>query len=344
MEAYRLHEIGRDLQKNKVPPPTPKKEEITIDVKASGICHSDINYREGIGGPSDLPKTLGHEIAGVVHETGGDVSQVMPGDRVMVHYLITCGNCYYCRGGMEYFCDQMKFIGRDVDGGFAEFIKVPEANAVKLPNKISFEEGAMVGCAGSTSFHALRKSKIETGDTVAIFGAGGSLGMSAVAYSAKIFGAGKIIALDKVDQKLDIAKRMGADKTINVQENDPVRKIDDITSGEGADVILDFVGIRTTVKQSVKSAGLGGKIILVGISPERVEMKPYEEFIQRELELIGLPDHTRNDLLKIIKLLETYRLDLSPLITHKISLDEVNEGLKMLEEGEGNPIKIEIIQ
>ena len=179
MKAVRLVKIGQPLRMQEVPTPRIEQQDVLVRVKAAGICHSDAHYRAGVSLVRSLPLTLGHEVAGVVEQTGSQVDNVKPGDRVCLHYMVTCGDCYYCSTGNEQFCTSGAMIGKHRDGAYAEYISVPSRNALPLPDELSFEEGAVLMCSSATSFHALRKAEVKPGETVVIFGVGG-LGMSAI--------------------------------------------------------------------------------------------------------------------------------------------------------------------
>ena len=179
MKAIRLIEPQHPLQLQNIPAPIIGTNDVLVRVKAAGICHTDVHYRAGKSPVHPLPRTLGHEIAGIVEQVGDNVSSVNIGDRVCVHYVLSCGICYYCNSGNEQFCVQGSMIGRYADGGYAEYISVPQGNLVPLPDEIPFEQGAILMCSSATAFHALRKSRLQGGENVAIFGIGG-LGLSAV--------------------------------------------------------------------------------------------------------------------------------------------------------------------
>ena len=166
-----------------------------------------------------MPITLGHEVAGVAEEVGPEVSSVQVGDRVGVHYLVTCGECHYCGIGSEQFCVEGQMIGKHRDGGYAEYISVPVRSIVPLPDEIPFQTAAIMMCSSSTSLHALRKSRSQPGERVAIFGVGG-LGMSAVQL-ARAFGAFEVYAVDINSGKLRLAEGFGA-IPVNAAETDPV--------------------------------------------------------------------------------------------------------------------------
>jgi propanol-preferring alcohol dehydrogenase len=343
MMAARLHRVKEKLHIESVPVPVLGEEDVLIEVKASGICHSDINYREGISVVGRLPIILGHEIAGIIADVGGRVHGIEKGDRVCVHYVLSCGECVFCATGRENFCEHYKMVGKDVDGGFAEYVKVPFKNALKLPSSIPFEQGAIIGCAVSTAFHALKRGRVNAGETVVIYGVGG-VGIHAVQLAARIFGAGKVIAVDISEQKLKIAKKAGADEVINAAKEKPVQRIKEITYGKLSDVSLDFVGLKTTLEQAINCVGKGGRVVVVGISSENITVHPYKTIIGKEIEIIGVNDHLKSEMIQLINLVDSGKIDFSTSITHKIRLEDVNYGMEMLEKGTENPVRIVITQ
>ncbi|MEM1589346.1 MAG: zinc-binding dehydrogenase [Candidatus Bathyarchaeia archaeon] len=342
MKAARLHKIGERLRLDKVPLPSLGVEDVLIDVKASGICHSDINYQRGISPVGKMPITLGHEIAGVIAEIGDKVQGVEKGDRVCVHYVLSCGRCRFCLVGKENLCDHYKMIGKDVDGGFAEYVKAPARNIIKLPNLIPFEQGAIIGCAVSTAFHALRRARINAGETVVVYGVGG-VGIHAVQLAAKVFGAGKVIAVDVSEEKLKAARKVGADEIVNAHEEKPAERIKEITGGRLSDVVLDFVGLKDTIEEAINCAGKGGRILLVGISSDEITISPYKTIIGKEMEIIGVNDHLKSEMIQLINLVESGKIDISNSITHMVTLENVNYGMEILEKKIGNPIKVVVI-
>ncbi|HEY6206546.1 MAG TPA: alcohol dehydrogenase catalytic domain-containing protein, partial [Chthoniobacterales bacterium] len=200
MKAVRLLQIGKPLEGADLPIPTLGPSDVLIRVAAAGICHSDAHYRAGISQFENLPLTLGHEVAGRVEKIGDDVTNLQPGGRVCLHYLVHCGHCEYCRRGLEQFCIKVQMIGRHRDGGYAEFIKVPARNAFVLPEEISFEIGAIMMCSSATALHALNKARLKPAESVAIFGFGG-LGYSALRL-ARAFNCGQIYVVEINSAKL----------------------------------------------------------------------------------------------------------------------------------------------
>src|SRR5580698_10364568 len=208
MKAVRLTEVGKPLTLENLPLPTIGPEEVLVRVQAAGICHSDAHYRAGTSKVSPLPMTLGHEIAGVAEEIGADVKHIAKGARVCVHYMATCGGCVFCHIGHEQFCVTGQMIGKHRDGGYAEFARIPARSLFVLPEEIPFVQGAIMMCSSATSLHALRKARLQEGESVAIFGFGG-LGFSAVQL-AKALGAGDVFAVDLNPGKLRLAAQFGA--------------------------------------------------------------------------------------------------------------------------------------
>lgn len=330
MKAVRFVGVKKPLQMQDIPVPEIGPQDILVKVKAAGICHSDAHYRAGISPVSFTPLTLGHEVAGVVEKTGERVTHVKAGDRVCLHYLITCGDCYYCSTGNEQFCKQGKMIGHHTNGGYAEYIAVPSRNAILLPDNIPFEQGATLMCASATAFHALLKGRINPGDRVAIFGVGG-LGQSAVQL-AKAFGATDVFAVDINNEKLKLASLYGA-IAINAKEKDAVSEIKNISGGRGVDVAIEMIGLPQTQKQALQCAGPMGRVVLVGLSDKLLQVNTYSEILGNEVELIGSNDHRLQELPLLIEFAAKKMLDTSQIVTQTIALDAdaVNATLDALE-------------
>jgi propanol-preferring alcohol dehydrogenase len=274
--------------------------------------------------------TLGHEVAGVIEEVGPAVRNVKVGDRVCLHYLVTCGDCRYCTTGNEQFCTSGSMIGKYQDGGYAEYIAVPSRNAIPLPDEIPFEQGAIMMCSSATSLHALHKAGVKPGESVAVFGVGG-LGMSAVQL-ARAFGALDVYAVDINADKLRLAESYGA-IAVNARETDPVVEIRRLTGGQGVGAALELVGLPQTIEQAVRSLGVFGRTVLVGIAEHPFELNSYHDVIPKEAQIIGCSDHLLTELHLLIELVRRGVLDLSSVITRTIPLDAqaINAALDDLE-------------
>lgn len=343
MTAARLHRIGEKLRLDDVRIPEVGADDVLVSVKASGICHSDINYVRGIVPVKKLPITLGHEIAGVVAKTGKRAKGVKAGDRVCVHYIVHCGRCIYCRTNRENYCLTYQMIGMDCDGGFAQYVRVPARSIVRLPKTVPFEQGAIMGCAVPTAFHALRRGRVRAGDCVVVFGVGG-LGVHAVQLAAKVFKAGNVIAVDLLDEKLKLAKKLGANDVVNASDRDPVETIKRITDGRLADVVIDFVGHDMTINRAIDSVGKGGRMVLVGIGAKMMHLSPYRTIIGKEMELVGVNDHLKTELTELVGLVRSGKLDLSDSVTSRVSLKDINRGFEILERNIGDPIRVVVVQ
>jgi 2-desacetyl-2-hydroxyethyl bacteriochlorophyllide A dehydrogenase len=330
MRAVRLFAPGQRLMQQELQLPGLGAEDVLIEVKAAGICHSDAHYRSGKSAVYPLPMTLGHEVAGEIAGVGDQVANFKVGDRVCVHYLVTCGKCHYCNKGFEQFCRSGMMIGKHRDGGYAEYLRVPERSVFHLPPEIPYEQGAILMCSSATSLHALHKARVKPGETIAIFGVGG-LGMSAVQL-AKALGADEVFAVDINKEKLKLAEHYGA-VTIDASIDDPVEKIKQLTIGKGVDVSLELVGLPGTMEQAFMVLGIMGRLAIAGISPERFSISPYMDLINREAEIIGVSDHLAQEIPMLLKWVQDGKLILGDIITKSVPLDagEINQILDQLE-------------
>jgi 2-desacetyl-2-hydroxyethyl bacteriochlorophyllide A dehydrogenase len=330
MRAVRLTRIGQPLEMQDVSIPELGDADVLVRVRAAGICHSDAHYRAGVSPVGFLPITLGHEVAGIIEDTGPHVGPLKTGDRVCVHYMATCGTCAYCNAGREQFCTAGQMIGKHRNGGYAECIAVPARSLVPLPDDVSFEHGAIMMCSSATSFHALRKARLQPGERVAVFGVGG-LGMSAVQL-ARAFGAMDVYAVDINADKLALAEKLGA-IPINARDGDPVVELLQHTGGHGVDVALELIGIPLTMEQALRCLAVFGRAILVGISDKPFEVHSYTEVLGKETEIIGSSDHLIAELPLLIEFARRGLLDLSFVVTRTTPLAAaaINEALDDLD-------------
>lgn len=330
MRAIRLIHPGKPLEMQEIPLPQPSAGEVLVRIKAAGICHSDAHYRAGRSRVEPLPLTLGHEVAGIIEQAGEGANQFKPGDRVCLHYLATCGTCAWCCQGNEQFCETGRMIGKYRDGGYAEFIAVPERSVFRLPDEIPFEQGAILMCSSATSLHALNKARLQSGETVAVFGIGG-LGLSAIQL-ARAFGARDVFAVDINESKLLLARTLGA-TPIDASRADPVKEIQRATNGRGVDVALELVGLPQTMSQSVQCLAIKGRAALVGITEKSFSVTPYHELINKEAEIIGVSDHLASELPLLLEWARQGKLDFSHVISRSVALEPnaINETLDGLE-------------
>lgn len=331
MKAVRLIEPGKSLELQEVAMPEPDSGEVLVRVRAAGICHSDAHYRAGSSPAGPLPVTLGHEVAGEIEQVGPGVFGFEPGDRVCLHYLVTCGQCEYCRRGNEQFCLTGAMLGKHRDGGYAEYVCLPARGVFHLPESIPFEHGAILMCSSATALHALNKARLQPGETVAVFGLGG-LGISAVQL-AKALGAGEVFAVDLQPGKLALAESYGA-IPVDGARGDPLEEIRRLTSSRGVDVALELVGLPLTMQQCVASLAVMGRAALAGITDRSFEVYPYAQLINKEAEVIGVSDHLAAEIPQLFAWVEGSKLDLGKVVTRTVPLEAglINRALDQLEE------------
>jgi D-arabinose 1-dehydrogenase-like Zn-dependent alcohol dehydrogenase len=326
MRAVRLSQVGKPLEEAEVALPEIDASDVLIRVAACGICHSDEHYRAGISRIDRLPVTLGHEIAGWIEKVGTDIKHVTLGDRVCVHYLAHCGTCEFCIRGLEQFCHTGEMIGKNRDGGYAEFIKVPGRNAFGLPDQISFEIGAIMMCSSATALHALNQARLKPGESVAIFGFGG-LGFSALQL-ARAFDCDQIYVVEINPAKLASIEKLGA-VAIDANKGNPVEQIMGSTNGKGVDVSLELIGSAKTMRQAVQCLRVRGRAALVGLIAESLSIYPYTELINKEVEIIGVSDHLAAELPTLIEFVRSGKLRFSPDALRFVDLDaeQINASL-----------------
>ena len=330
MKAVRLVQPGQPLTLFDIPIPAIGPDDVLVRVRAAGICHSDVHYRAGRSPVFPLPMTLGHEVAGVVEQAGARVSRIKPGDRVVLHYLVTCGSCSYCASGNEQFCAEGKMLGHHTDGGFAEYIAVPARNALLLPDEVPFEGGATLMCASATALHALHRGRLRGGDTLAVIGVGG-LGLSAVQLG-RALGAREVYAVETQAAKRALAGQYGA-VPVDPGEGDPADQIRRLTGGRGVDVSLELIGLPLTMRQALRSVAPMGRAVVVGLCDRPLEIDTYRELLGPEAELIGSNDHLLHELPLLLDYARRGMLDLSQVVSRTIPLEAgaINATLDELE-------------
>jgi propanol-preferring alcohol dehydrogenase len=329
MKAIRLQRPRQPLVAESVPTPEPGPRDLLVRVRAAGICHSDAHYRAGVA-PTRLPCTLGHEVAGIVASCGNLVAGFKAGDRVCLNYLVTCGECGYCRAGQEQFCVRGEMIGKHRDGGFADFVCVPERGVLPLPEGIPFEQGAILMCSSATALHALNQARVVAGDTVAVFGVGG-LGVSAIQL-ARLRGARAVYAVDIHPRKLELAGALGA-IPVDAAAADPVAAIRRLTDERGVDAALELIGLPLAMEQAIRSLAVHGRAALAGLTDRPLSFSPYHDLLNRETEVIGVSDHLATELQQLLGFVEHGKLDLSSVVTRTVPLDAgaINRALDDLE-------------
>jgi len=342
MKAARFYGVGEPLRIDKIPVPKLGPEDVLVEMKACGICGSDIHIvYEGVTPTAYTPITLGHEPSGIIFGIGSEVRDWKIGDRVTINPFLTCGKCINCLSGNSQICLSRRVIGIHTEGGLSEFLKVSAKNLISLPETIPFGQGGIIVDAVATPFHAITKRGfLRAGERVAIFGCGG-LGIHGVQI-AKVCGASQVIAVDAIDSALERAKKVGADEVINPRKGDPIEMIKALTGGTGVDLAVEFVGLRETIDQAVKCVRVGGRVVVVGLGPDEVTLPPPTQFVRSERSFLGSYGSTTFEIQKVVDLAASGKLDLSNSITERFLLEDVNKGLEHLHQKIGNPIRIVI--
>jgi D-arabinose 1-dehydrogenase-like Zn-dependent alcohol dehydrogenase len=328
MKALVLTEFGKKMEVQEVSRPMLTDTGVVIRVEANGICRSDWHFMMGdwdwIGLQVQLPHVFGHEFSGVVEEVGSQVTKFKKGDRVVVPHAHGEGTCEYCLTGHSNICDHGSVAGTTYWGGYGRYVNVPDAdrNAVHLPDSVSFEAGAALGCRFMTAFHGLvDQAKVKPGEWVAIHGSGG-LGLS-LAHIAKAIGA-KVIAVDINDEALKLAKEFGADITINSKEKDAVQEIITITNG-GAHVAVDALGISITCQNAINSLRKRGRHLQLGLTSKdekgKVEL-PIDLIVVKELEVIGSSNMPVSRFPDMMRMVESGMIQPDKMITKTVGLEE----------------------
>jgi propanol-preferring alcohol dehydrogenase len=318
MRAIRLVGLRKPVVMQEIDVPRVGPDDVLVRVRAAGICHSDAHYRSGVTRTGPLPVTLGHEVAGIVEEVGAGVTRFAAGDRVCVHYLESCGDCHHCNRGSEQFCGSARMIGKHRDGGWADYLCMPQRSLFRLPEEIPIEHGAVLMCSSSTSLHALRKARLAGGDTVAVFGVGG-LGASAVQL-ALAMGALAVYAVDINPVKLALAETFGA-VPVDAAHGDPVQEIRRRTGGRGVDVAVEVIGLPVSMRQAVQVLAVQGRAAIAGLSDRTFELASYTELLGAEAEVIGVADHLAGEMPLLLEYAVRGKLKLEKVITRRVPLD-----------------------
>jgi S-(hydroxymethyl)mycothiol dehydrogenase len=328
--------------------PDPGPGEALVRVQACGVCHTDLHYREGAIG-EDFPYLLGHEAAGVVEAVGEDVTDVVPGDFVILNWRAVCGRCRACRRGQPWYCfdthnarqrmtlkDGTELAPALGIGAFAEKTLVAAGQCTKVP-QVRPEAAGLLGCGLMAGLGAaLNTAPVSRGQSVAVIGCGG-VGDAAIA-GARLAGAARIIAVDIDDRKLALAETFGATHTVNSRDTDPVTAIRELTGGHGADVVIDAVGRPETYQQAFHARDLAGTVVLVGVPTPDMKLElPLLDVFGRGGALKSswygdcLPSR---DFPMLVDLYRQGRLDLDAFVTETIALDEVEKAFEKMHSGE----------
>jgi L-iditol 2-dehydrogenase len=332
MRAAVLHAPG-DLRVENVPLPDIGADDVLVRVMAAGICGSDIG-RVMVTGTYRFPTIPGHEFAGRVERVGANVAHLAPGERVAVAPLMPCRDCAWCRAGQFSLCDTYDFMGSRSDGAFAEFICAPASNVLKVPDGVSDEVAATIEPA-AIILHGIHKLDVSLGDAVAVVGCG-ALGYFALQF-AKLSGAQPLIAIDVDEDKLALAREIGADVCINPAKEDAVAAVKAATGGSGVRIALECAGSGAGRDLSILVTAKQGTVMLYGTAYGDVVLaeKAFARLVRDELQVVGswnsysLP-FPGKEWFDVMELLANGRLVVDPLITHRASLDEAPAIFKAL--------------
>ena len=329
MKAAVFHGPGKPLTIEDLEKPIAGPEEALVKVAACGVCATDLHYLHGTPTFKKPPLILGHEVSGWVEDVAPDVTAFRSGEAVLVPSVQSCGECMPCRRGRDNLCERMVMPGNHVDGGFAQFLKVPARALIRLPEGLPVQESAVISDAVSTPFHAVRtRGRVQGGDRVAIFGCGG-VGINAVQIAAAL--GATVIAVDVDPRKLEQAKGLGAAEALNAREGDVAKAIRKLTSG-GVDVAFEIVGKPQVLDQAFSSVRAGGTLVAVGYSEETWNFAVHRAMF-REMSVLGSLGCCSSDYPTILEMVRSGRIRLEPVVGDRLPLDRINEALARLEAG-----------
>jgi len=314
----------RDVEKPSIGP-----DEVLIKVNYVGICGTDLEiYRATSPIPIELPRILGHEFSGVVTEVGEEVTDVKIGEKVVSETGVVCRRCIFCKTGRQNLCPYRSPIGIGRDGAFAEYVKAPSINIHKIPSNVSLKEAALTEPLSVASHAVIERSGIRAGDTVAVIGAG-AIGLL-ILECAAVAGAGKILVSGRHENRLEVAKNLGADVTVNERKENPVDKAMELTSGLGVDIAYEATGNPKAVEQAVSMTKKGGKVVLVGVHSKPLERFNIHNVVSNEKIILGCWTHTSSTWDLALSLLSTGKVKADPIITHVLPLEEFEKGFNLL--------------
>lgn len=327
MKAAVVHDFRKPLSIDDVPKPEPGRGQVVVKVETSGLCHTDIHAAHGDWPIKPaLPFVPGHEGVGLVERVGADVVRVKEGDRVAVPWLgWACGACEYCASGRETLCLQQRNTGYSVNGGYGEYVLADAAFVGLVPDGVDPLDAAPLTCAGVTTYKAVKVSGARSSDLVAVFGIGG-LGHMTVQY-ARIAGA-SVAAVDIVDHKLEVARTLGAEYTINAAVDDPAERLQALG---GVDAAICLAVSPKACEQAFSSLKRGGTLVLVGLPADNVVPLPIFETVLGGITIVGSIVGTRVDLAETFELHAAGR---TQVVRETRRLEQVNEAFEEIEKGE----------
>jgi D-arabinose 1-dehydrogenase-like Zn-dependent alcohol dehydrogenase len=329
MKAIVLRTYGgpEELKLEEIPRPSPAPDEALLRVRVCGVCHLDLILRSGMRSRVTLPRVLGHELAGEIVEVGAGVTQFSPGDRVASFNFQACGQCVSCHKGRPSLCLHARGdIGQVRDGGYAEYVALPRANLVRVPDGLPFEQACLAACCFTPPYKGIRRiGRVQPGEVVVVTGASGGLGMAAIQI-ARQSGA-RVIAVTSSPGKAERLKIVGADEVIVNGDGTFGEDVRKLTGGVGADLVVEMVG-AATLRGSLRSLARGGRCVVIGeLHGTPVEIN-LGLLILKEWEIYGVQSASRDDLEEVLHFL--HRTGLTPTIWKKMPLDQVAEAHREL--------------
>lgn len=329
MRAVRYHGPKQPLKLEDVPAPTPEPGQVVVQVKAAGLCHTELHFLSGLLDLGVRPVTLGHEVVGRVAQVGAGVTDVEEGDRVIVYYYAGCGRCRHCLVGDENLCGalhaQYGFIS---DGGFASALKVPARNCIPLPDHVSDEAAAPIGCSVTTGLHATNLARISPGDVVLVYGIG-AVGLGIVQLASRA--GAEVIAVSRSAVKLEKAMSLGAAHAIDATADSVAERVRDITAGHGADVVMELVATKATMEESTKAIAKRGRLVFIGYSEDSYTVHPIQLVIT-EASVMGSVGNTLAELNQAVELVS--RGIVTTVVDRTLPLDEFQTGIDALTRNE----------
>ena len=330
MRAAVFHGADRPMSIEDIATPTPAAGEILVRVAGCGVCHTDLHYIDH-GTPTfkKPPIVLGHEIAGTV-ASPDPTGRFSEGDPVLLPAVLSCGSCTACRTGRENICEHSIMLGNNVDGGYAEYIAVGAKDVFALPAEIPLVDAAIIADALTTPYHAvINRGRVLPGDRVVVIGCGG-VGINVVQIAAAL--GARVVAIDRLEAKREWARRFGAEVALDPAQSPRLDRVIREVTGGGADVVFEVVGRPETQELAVTAARTGGRIVLVGYSPDAMSLNSGRVMF-RELEVLGSLGCRPVDYPRVIELVRQGRVRMSDLVTHRYSLDDIGDAFAALRDG-----------
>lgn len=339
MRAVRFHAETGKLSLETVPVPRPGPDEVVVRVAACGICRSDLSQFDGHI-PARFPEiTPGHEASGTVAAVGDAVRHWQVGDRVVIACGRACGECGACRfGGTIDDCEALEIMAFAYDGAWAEYVVTPGVSLIPVPEGVSMEQAAVLADAVSTPYGAIEAAGLRMAESAGVWGLGG-IG-SHLVQLARVAGASPIIGLDPVAGVRERALGLGADYALDPLAEDTPARIREITGGRGLSAAFDCVGRTSTVAQANSVLAARGRLLMVGISAEPIELGREGAFVARQHVVRGHLGYKKRHLSDLVELVSRGRLDLSASVSAVLPLEEFEEGIRRLREHDGHPIRV----